>query len=601
MEIRKFRFVLLVLVATFLLSAGSAFAQDGKLKVHVSPPQAYVFVDGKAIREGSHPIALPAGQHAVTVVNYGYKMQTQNVSIEAKKTTNIDVKLEPYGDKVAGPWGRIEFKGPERAAVLLEGKTPEYFVGHVDEFNFDWIWHQELLVPPGTHNITVTRNGTDVWSGSVNIAANQKIVIELNKNGAQKTMKWPRGEQLEKKGPLPRFHAGIASATVVVAPVKIGNFSVDNANINCGQTANLSWTASDAVRANINGDVGDVDASGQKGVSPHQTTTYTLTEVGPGGTVTATSNVNVNTVVQASINANPAEVHYRKIGDKIKTQDTSTLTWTTSNADNVNIDPIGKVDTNGSQQIQANPKKTDIGPVDESTTYTLNATNVCGGSSTQTASIHITGSIEPIPTVVLYSIFYPTDYPDQRHATTGLLGSQQSNLNQLADGFKKYLEYDENAKLSVTAYADQRGSKKHNQELSERRVERIKQYLSDQGISADKIETAAYGEDRPLPKDQVATLESNNPNTPPKARLRQKRTDWLAYNRRADIVLLPSGQNSAQYYPHNASDSNILWQLPKPSLKKVEAAGSAPTPSNEAAPPAGATGTETPQQTQPQQ
>src|SRR5579862_5139523 len=136
MQIRQFRTMLLVLVATFLLSAGSAFAQDGKLKVHVSPPQAYVFVDGKAIREGSHPITLPAGQHAVTVVNYGYKMQTQNVSIEAKKTTNIDVKLEPYGDKVAGPWGRIEFKGPERDAVLLEGKTPEYFVGHVDEFNF---------------------------------------------------------------------------------------------------------------------------------------------------------------------------------------------------------------------------------------------------------------------------------------------------------------------------------------------------------------------------------------------------------------------------------------------------------------------------------
>ena len=59
-----------------------------------------------------------------------------------------------------------------------------------------------------------------------------------------------------------------------------------------------------------------------------------------------------------------------------------------------------------------NPKKTDLGPVDETNTYTLNATNVCGGSTTQTAAVHITGSIEPVPTVVLYSIFYPTDYPD---------------------------------------------------------------------------------------------------------------------------------------------------------------------------------------------
>src|ERR1700683_1297676 len=373
MQIRQIRLMLLVLVATFLLSAGSAFAQDGKLKVHVTPKQAYIFVDGKAIREGTHSISLPAGQHAVTVVNYGYKMQTQNVSIEAKKNTNVDVKLEPFGDKCAGPWGRILFKGPERDAVLLEGKTPEYFVGHVDEFNFDWIWHQELLVPPGTHNITVTRNGTDVWSGSVNVAANQKIIIELNKNGAQKTKPWPRGAELEKKGPLPRFHAGIASATVVVAPVKIGSFTVDNANINCSQTANLNWTSSDAVRADINGDVGNVDASGQKGVSPHQTTTYTLTAVGPGGTATSTTNVNVNTAIQSSLSANPSEMHYRKIGDKIKTQDNSTLTWSTSNADNINIDPLGKVDASGSQQVQANPKKTDIGPVDETTNYTLNA------------------------------------------------------------------------------------------------------------------------------------------------------------------------------------------------------------------------------------
>jgi outer membrane protein OmpA-like peptidoglycan-associated protein len=123
----------------------------------------------------------------------------------------------------------------------------------------------------------------------------------------------------------------------------------------------------------------------------------------------------------------------------------------------------------------------------------------------------------------------------------------------------------------VEAHADERGSKPFNQDLSERRVERIKAYLVEQGISADKVETAAYGKEQPLDKATVKTLEGTNPSTPPKARMKNGRTDWLAYNRRADIVLLPSGKKSAQFFPHSADDSALIWQMPKPTLKKVQA------------------------------
>jgi hypothetical protein len=96
--------------------------------------------------------------------------------------------------------------------------------------------------------------------------------------------------------------------------------------------------------------------------------------------------------------------------------------------------------------------------------------------------------------------------------------------------------------------------------------------LVDQGISADKIQTAAYGKERQLEKSEVKTLEDTNPNKAPKARAGNKQGSWLAYNRRADIVLLPSGNKSAQFYPNNADDSGIIWQMPKPPLKRVEAA-----------------------------
>jgi hypothetical protein len=562
---------LFTLAMAIALVATSGFAQDGKLKIKVTPKQAYVFVDGNAIREGNQSIPLSPGKHTVVVVNYGYKISTQDVTIEAGKSTPLEVKLDSYGGTVSGPFGDVQFSGDERAAVLSNGTTPGYFVGHVDEFNWDWIWHQNLLLPAGTHHLTVSHAGKTVWSGDVTVVVGKKVVVDLTK-GTQKTVDWKRGESLKD---VPRFKVGIASAQIAVAPAT-GSFSSSTANINCGQSSTLTWQTSETVDANISG-IGTVATSGNQSVSPHATTTYDFTSGGPGGVVKGSSTVNVNTVVVASLAANPSEVHYRKIGDKVITQDSSTVTWTTSNADSVTVDGQ-KVELNGNESVKAEPADSSQVPdggaprtIDETKNFTLNATNVCGGSSTQTAGMHITGSVEPIPAVTLQSIFYPTDYPDKKHPQIGLVRSQQLALATLAGGFKKYLEYDPDAKLSVEAHADERGSKPFNQDLSERRVERIKQYLVDQGISADKVQTAAYGKEQPLDKATVGTLESTNPNAPPKARLKDKRSDWLAYNRRADIVLLPSGKKSAQFFPHTADDSKLIWQMPKPPLAKVQA------------------------------
>jgi OmpA family/PEGA domain len=563
---------LLSLTLAIALAATAGFAQDGKLKIKVSPKQAYVFVDGNAIREGNQSITLSAGKHTVVVANYGYKMSTQDVDIQAGKSTPLEVKLDPVGGNVAGPFGDVEFKGDSRAAVLSNGTTPGYFVGHVDEFNFDWIWHQNLLLAPGTHHITVTHQGKTVWSGDVNVVANKKTVVYLSDN-KQKTVDWKRGEKLKD---VPRFKVGIASAQIAVAPVS-GSFSASQANINCGQSSDLTWQSSEAVDTDISG-IGKVQPSGSQSVSPHATTTYDFTAMGPGGTYKGSSTVNVNTKVDASISANPAEVHYHKIGDKVVQQDSTTLTWQTSNADSITVD--GKtVAASGTETVMPEPADTSEVPVgqparniDETKNYALNATNVCGGSANETAAVHIVGEVEPIPQVTLQSIFYPTAYPETRHPQVGLVKSQQDALQTLAAGFKKYLEYDPDAKLSIEAYADVRGSVRYNQDLSERRVERIKQFLVDQGISGDKIETAAYGKERPLPRSDVKQLEDTNPQKSPKFMSRRPYAGWLAYNRRADIVLLPSGKKSTQFYPNDAPDVRLIWQEPMPSLRRVEAA-----------------------------
>ena len=105
--------------AALLFEAAPIFAQaatkNGKLHIHVSPKRAYVFVDGKAVRDGSQTIQLSAGAHRIGVYNYGYTEKVQEMQIASGKKTDLNVSLVPSGDKVSGPFADIEFKGHPRS------------------------------------------------------------------------------------------------------------------------------------------------------------------------------------------------------------------------------------------------------------------------------------------------------------------------------------------------------------------------------------------------------------------------------------------------------------------------------------------------------
>jgi len=184
--------------------------------------------------------------------------------------------------------------------------------------------------------------------------------------------------------------------------------------------------------------------------------------------------------------------------------------------------------------------------------------------------VHVTGSIEPKPNVLLRSVFFPTDYPNVENASLGLVRSQQETLSALADVFTRYLEYDPDAKLSLIAYADERGSNQYNQRLSELRVQRVKDFLVSKGIPDTKIETSAYGSERPLDKSDVIELQTQNPTQPPEERVQNVGATWLAYNRRVDVILLPENRESLRFYPNDAPDSEILWQRAKPETAVIE-------------------------------
>ena len=470
MQTKLLVLVIFFLSAACLLFTAPAFPQSspatGKLKVHVEPKQAYVFVDGKAIRDGSQTIKLAAGNHNVSVYNYGYQSKIQDVHIEAHKKADLNIALQSSGDKVSGPFAEIEFKGDPRAAVLLNGQTPAYFVGHVDEFNWDWIWHQRLLVRPGAYQVTVTREGNTIWSGPVTAKAGQHLTVYLDNNGRTKTQGWKEGLAM---GPQPRFKVGIASATIPIAPVS-AQLSAQSNNLTCGQSTSLGWNSMNAVDTSISG-VGEVAAKGDRTVTPTRNMNYVLTAKGPGGEVTRTVTIDDNTQPTATLALSEPEVRYHKIGDKVVERDSATLNWSASNANSAKLEPFGSDAISGSRTITPDITQTRRGPVNEDITYTFTASNACGGSITRTATLHVVGSIDPPPPITLASLFYPTAFPTKKHPNVGLVDSEKAVMAKLAKKFENYRQYDHQAQLMIVAHADVRASRAYNQALSERRAE----------------------------------------------------------------------------------------------------------------------------------
>ena len=269
--------------------------------------------------------------------------------------------------------------------------------------------------------------------------------------------------------------------------------------------------------------------------------------------------MNVNAQPTATLALSQPEIRYHKIGDKVVEQDSATLNWSASNATQVAIQPLGNVADSGSRNVEAAPDRTSTGPINRDVTYTLTATNACGGTATRTATLHIVGSIDPAPPVTLASLFYPTAYPERRHPNVGLVSSQEKTLAKAAATFKNNEQYDQQNKLMVVGHADVRGPKKYNEELSERRAEAAKNYLVSQGVPADKIETRAEGKE---PNDRTTgqNLQSQDPQPQPEWMKNKKKATWLAYNRRVNVILEPKGQESTEAYPNDAPDARVLWQ-----------------------------------------
>ena len=64
----------------------------------------------------------------------------------------------------------------------MNGKDPAFFVGHGDEFNNEWVWKQELIVPPGRYELTVIHGDPEVW---------HRLLGAITAGGLYLTGSWP--------------------------------------------------------------------------------------------------------------------------------------------------------------------------------------------------------------------------------------------------------------------------------------------------------------------------------------------------------------------------------------------------------------------------
>lgn len=149
------------------------------------------------------------------------------------------------------------------------------------------------------------------------------------------------------------------------------SFTADPTSISPGGSSTLQWTTG-GTGVTIDNGVGAKPPNGSSVVNPAQTTTYTLTVNGTADSSPRTGQVTVN--VQAptiTFSAAPAS---------IITGQSSTLTWSTTNATSVTIDNgVGAKPVSGT--VSVSPSQT--------ATYTLTATGP-GGTATKQTTVTVT-------------------------------------------------------------------------------------------------------------------------------------------------------------------------------------------------------------------
>jgi outer membrane protein OmpA-like peptidoglycan-associated protein len=360
-----------------------------------------------------------------------------------------------------------------------------------------------------------------------------------------------------------------ASCTIDPSEIMVGEPAVATAavnNFNPKHTLNYTWTSTGA-QITGNGSTASINsngvASGGYTVRAHVSDPRMMR----GGETNCMATLTVKEPP-----TNPPAVSCSADPSTVQAGTSSTVSCTCTSPDHVPVTvgnwsaSGGSVSSGSGNTAVLNTTGASPGPI----TVSANCNDSRGLNTPATAQVLVENPPQPSPEFIqlehrlaLHSIYFPTDQPRIENPNGGLLASQEQTLKSLADDFKNYLETKPDAHLILAGHADPRGTAEYNQALSERRVERTKRFLIEHGVPESNLETQALGEQQNLTEDQVKDAVEKNPELTSEQRqkvLANLRTILLASNRRVDVTLSTTGQQSIREYPFNAADSLTLLQ-----------------------------------------
>ena len=218
-----------------------------------------------------------------------------------------------------------------------------------------------------------------------------------------------------------------------------------------------------------------------------------------------TADKSADTVLAKTKACQPPVVKYSAEPATITKEQCSTLTWSSRNVQNAEIDQeVGTVPASGSKQVC--PKET--------TPYKLTATGT-GGTISETATVTVKSPVvppppaaKPVPAPVVApkaaeAVTLHVNFDKNKHT---IRPADLAELQKAVDFAKK----NPDAKFHVVGYTDSRGSAKHNQKLSENRAEAVKKYLVGEAIAPEKITSEGKGAADPVGDNRTKEGQSQN-------------------------------------------------------------------------------------------
>jgi tetratricopeptide (TPR) repeat protein len=316
---------------------------NGSLTIQTNVDSVDVFIDKdpKRVTDGKQlQLTLPAGDHTVRVSKDKYN-QLPAKQIHLDKDQSVPVTFSLL--EMTGHPGFVEITSTPGATVKVDGQA----------------W------------------GTIGADGKARVQVEPKSAYLLQIE-ASNAYPWTK-----TVGPVRADQTLNVPASLTLKPAPNIELFTGPSDVSAGQTVKIAWATAHAKSVDIDNVGQGLNPVGEKDVTVNQSTTYTLTAKGDGGTSTKTLSIAVKAVAARA----PVITSFKASPARIQQGDTTALTWSTTDAQSVTIDNgVGTTAANGSHPVSPT----------QSTTYSLTATGP-GGTTNYTASVIVDAKSQPTP------------------------------------------------------------------------------------------------------------------------------------------------------------------------------------------------------------